>query len=194
MNFVVGLIVRRPESMNMLVDKAPDTLREQMQVEGDRMIADQIIPGNPLLEKFAQSHYPGLVENSGRLLAPEIVENGPWREALAKREWWVWNFGSVVGYTGSQVTSDRLPVCLGLAYSDPNSLILLPLSPTKVLCITSKERRKELRKAGIGRLSLEVIKAVATCSQRFVFGDGEVNTNVVERILKAKPQPLADVE
>ncbi len=187
-NFVISLIIRRPESMEMLVKEGPDTLRQYVEVEDKKLLSEDVFNLTPRLQEYANAELPGLIENSGRLLAPEIIVNGDWRDALLARQWRVADHSQYLSTVGSLITCDRLPVCLGLSYSDPNSLIVLPISPHRVIYISSPERNAEERESGDGILALATNKAMAACCTRFVFSNDRANKNVIERVLRSRSQ------
>jgi hypothetical protein len=186
LDFIVALIIRRPESMTLLVNESPDTLQRSLEAESEAMLAEKIVELHPKLEEFTKLNFPGLIENAGRLLVPEIIGDGRWQEALARRKWGIWDFSSVSDAVGTQLTCDRLPICLGLSFSDENSLILLPIGPKKVLFATSESNYERLIRVGAGRLALEINKSVASCSSGYVYGNQEANSNVIDRMLRAR--------
>jgi len=185
--FVMSLIVRRPENIDRLNQEAPMELARNMAKQDEeiqRELRDAGVTDTITLLEYAQKNRPGWVENFGNLMISPIVGDQRRADWLIRRKWWT------VDYEGTsvipQITSDRGVTCLGVALDDPNSMVILPLSPLRVLYITSDEGKQRLQALGKGRLGLNTIKVVAANARTFVLGTRKTNRNLVERHL-ARP-------
>lgn len=184
-HFIKSLIVRSPERIEMLIRGAPVDFAEQLNARNDAVqqeLVDAGVHDAPSLLEYAQRHRPGLIENFGHQLIPEIISEPRRAEWLLGRKWWT------VDYTGTdafpQITSDRGVTYVGLSFDDPKSIVILPLSPSLVLYITSEEDRVRLQKLGKGWLGVNTIKTVAVQARTFVYGTRETNRNLLEKSLR----------
>jgi hypothetical protein len=189
-HFIMSLIVRRPESVELLRSEAPTEFARNLE-HRDEAIRQELrcagVTEAPTLLEYAQRHRPGMIENFGNLLISPIVADRKRAEWLLRRRWWA------VDYDGTsvvpQITSDRGVTCLGIALDDPRSMVILPLSPRHVLYITSEQDQARLQTLGRGLLGLSTIKAVAGNARRFVYGTKEANQNLIRKYLARSASP-----
>jgi hypothetical protein len=126
--FILALIVRRPESVGMLDEQSAPLLRQNM-ARVDRESPDEFEATS--LEEWTEATHPGLIENSGRLMVGNIIADQKIGEKLMDRAWWTADYRNTS--TWPQPTSDKALSTLGRAFTDPDRLLVLPLSPDIVL-------------------------------------------------------------
>lgn len=189
-HFITSLIVRRPENVELLNRLAPTDFKRNLIARNEAVqqeLREVDMIDAPTLLEYTQKHHPGLIENFGNLLISPIAADEKRAEWLFRRRWWT------VDYDGTsvmpQITSDRGVTCLGTAFDDPNSMVILPLSPRCVLYVTSEQDKSRLEAFGNGLIGLNTIKAVAGNARTFVYGTRETNRNLIKKNLP-RPAPL----
>lgn len=183
--FMQSLIVRHPVNKHLLMEKATEQFKRTMAVTDEKIAVEggetaQRFGFSSLLD-YTESVHPGLVENIGRFIMPEVIADRKYRQKLLEMDCWSIDFAG--NSAAPLLTTDRPLTMLGKGLLDPDVVLILPLSPTVVLYQTSAGVRNRMLADGIGPLCVRTQKAVLRGAWRFAFGTRSSNTHLVERYL-----------
>lgn len=183
--FCSSLMARSPGALELLKQGASNKLIALLLDEKSKLPAD-----DPLLQKFpdpvaaTRHHFPGLIENIDRLMLPKLSFGSKLIDSLANRQWCLFDFSSTS--IGSIPLPDTGIACIGGRMDAANSVVVLPIGPTKVLYFASAEMIQTLIRTGAGRLGIATIETIVLTARMFVYGNMDVNANILERQFKAK--------
>jgi hypothetical protein len=186
--FILSLIVRAPENVELLIAQTPEELKRNMALAEPkiRVELEEVATAGDVLSllSYAEKVHPGLIQNSGKFMMPGIIADRKFGERLYKMDWWA------IDFTGTSAVphfaSDRAVVLVGTGLDDPNAVLALPLSPCIVLYVSAPGQKSRLLGQGKGLLGINTMRAVLSSSRRFAYGIRGSNTNLAEKYL---PKP-----
>jgi hypothetical protein len=185
MAFCSSLIARSPILVGMTDSTASDSLKKLLVEEFAKAPAD-----DPLKTHFKDPidatyrYFPGLIENVGKLLIPKIALDSRFIENLGARQWCLFDFSRTS--VGTIPLPDTGLIAIGSGFETPDSIVALPIDRQKVLYFASAETLDRLIGVGAGRLAIATVESAVIKARTFVFGDMNVNSNILERQFRAK--------
>jgi hypothetical protein len=133
------------------------------------------------LGEYVDQVHPGLAENIGRVLMTDIIVDAGYLRRILDLQWLLADFSSVA--MGTVVTCDRLPVTVGNGLDDPDVVLILPLSPQKVLYLCRPGLQTRMSAGGKEPLGIWTQRMILSRARRFAFGRTDANVNVITRYL-----------
>jgi hypothetical protein len=185
MAFCSSLIARSPTALDILGNNVSEELKRLLNEEHSRLPDDDPIKtryGDPV--DATHKFFPGLIENIGKLILPKLAFDSQFVSILRERQWCLVDFSNTS--VGTIPIPDTGLISAGAKFLDPDSIIALPIGPRKVLYFAREKHIERLIAVGSGRLAIATIESAVNMARRFVFGDVEVNTNILERQFKKK--------
>jgi hypothetical protein len=184
--FILSLIVRQPEQVAYLNRRAPGDFQTTMAAQ-DRQSTDdpRLSPttyGFGSLRQYVEQVHPGFAENIGRFLMTDIIVDERYLRRLLDLQWMLADFSTVA--MGSVVTCDRLPVIVGKGLDDPRVVVILPLSPRKVIYLCQPELLPLLEAGGKGSLGVWTQRMILFSARQFAFGRNDANINLIKKYLR----------
>jgi hypothetical protein len=183
--FILSLIVRQPEQVGYLNNRAPDDFQAVMAVQDQAATDDPDL--SPMtysfgtLRQYVEEFHPGLSENIGRFLMTDIIADERYLRRILDLQWLEADFSTVA--MGSVVTCDRLPIIVGTGLDDPHMVAILPLSPQKVIYLCPPELLPKLAAGGKGRLGIWTQQMILSSARQFAFGRSDSNINLIKKYL-----------
>jgi hypothetical protein len=187
--FILSLIVRNPDKVRYLSEHSPGDFQKSItaqEVRASDTSESSVSYGFGSLYDYVQTAHPGLIENIGRVIMSDIIVDQHYLRRLFDKVWWVADFSTTS--FGTVVATDRLPLILGTGLDDPNSIVVLPLGPRKVLYLAPDSFQHRLAAWGLGVLGVWTQRLLLSNARQYAFGDRRANLNLVTRYL---PKPLS---
>lgn len=178
--FTLAVIVRRPESVTLLHEQSAPLLRQNI-AKVEKSSPEEFTTQS--LEEWAEATHPGAIENSGRLMIGQIIADPKFGEHLMERTWWTVDYRGTS--TWPQPTSDKAVSALGRSFTDPDRVLVLPLSPDIVLYGSSEGRKRQLLELGRGRLGLWTMRVTISEARRYVYGVAATNRTLIAQYLRS---------
>lgn len=188
--FIQSLIVRHPAKLHHIREKATEQFKQTMAAADEQMALEKgeapLTFGYSSLLDYAEKAHPGLVENIGRFMMPEIIADEKYRQKLLDMDRWTINFDG--NAAAPMLTTDRPLVMLGSGLLDPNVALVLPLSPNVVLYLTPTGWRGRMLAEGRGPLCVWTQRIILKGAWRFAFGTSSSKINLIERYLPRRDE------
>ncbi|MBL8559180.1 MAG: DUF4238 domain-containing protein [Hyphomonadaceae bacterium] len=129
--FLVSLRMRQPHMVAALKEGAATELRRSMATDPEEYEVHVGASDPPTLEAWAEQRYPGIVENFGLSFFHELVDSPVVGKKIFDMKWWVWDVASA----GSELLLADHPCIFSAGIDDPDLLLAMPISPTKVFSL-----------------------------------------------------------
>lgn len=133
--FLMSLKLREPAQVELLKLEASETLRHSLRDKPEEFQALAKDSNNPTLEDWTEAKFPGLISNFGINLIAGLVDDEKAATLFFEMKWWVWDFSRV---KFDLILSDR-PLILTGPLTKPETIVALPISPSKAFMGTQKE-------------------------------------------------------
>lgn len=133
--FLMSLRLRQPDIIQMLRQGAEEQLRENMARQPYEYEELAGVNDPSTLEEWTERQYPGLIENFGLSIFPELVNNQDIGNQILNMRWWLWDFSDI---EHDLLIADH-PCIFTTGINDPNLVVALPITPKKVFMATQSE-------------------------------------------------------
>lgn len=127
--FLLSLRLRQPEIIDMLRRDAEEQLRKDLATQPHEYQELSGVDDPLTLEEWTENEYPGLIENFGISIFPELVNNPNIGNQILNMKWWLWDFSDI---EHDLLISDH-PCIFTSGINDDNLVIALPITPKKLL-------------------------------------------------------------
>ena len=136
MYFIMSLPPRAPEVVSRLHAEGSKYLKASLDEKPEEYEAISESDDPPTLTEWAGQQVPGLIENFGKMSLPNFICNPEIGQKILGMKWWLWDFK---GQKNHLLLADR-PCIFTTGVDDPDSVIVLPISPWKAFMATKTER------------------------------------------------------
>ena len=184
--FVMSLHVRNPERVEQIRQAAADGLRQSLRADPEEYETRRGPGDPPTLLEWAEQNTPGIFDDQGIRLLPDIVQHRPTLEAIVKMRWMT--VGTAEGFP-DLLTGDR-PVYMSHGVNDERCFIVVPMSPKFMFFATRDPAMFDRVLAlGIESVTKQVNGFMATQAAQSVYGANERHLRFVENRLRSKVVP-----
>ena len=179
--FLIAQRLRTPEMIEYLRTEASDDFRANLNLDTEEYERERDVGDPQTLEEWTEENRPGLIENFGLFMLPEMIDNPKFHNEIRTMGWWTEDFS---GASVDLLTSDR--PCLFV--SSPNGKIrvfAIPLTPQLAFFACNEAwMRRELLSRGISKLAKYLNESIVRAAVESVYGTGRQHFRFVERRLR----------
>ena len=133
--FLMSLRLRQPDIIDMLRQDAEIELRANMARQPNEYEELAGVNDPSTLEEWTEREYPGLIENFGLSIFPELVNNHNIGNHILNMKWWLWDFSD----TNHDLLIADHPCIFTTGIKEQNLVIALPITPKKTFMATQSE-------------------------------------------------------
>ncbi|MEE8294385.1 MAG: DUF4238 domain-containing protein [Sphingomonadales bacterium] len=184
-HYLVAQRLRIPESIHEVRKRGSLVLKAKLLENPEDFLEIKGTEKEKTLLDWVDKNFVGLLDNFGMLILPSIITDQTINKKISEMHWWVQDFSRA---TVPLLTSDR-PLWIFSGVADPNCVIGLPLSPTKMFFaaydLDVKETFRRKTENYLVRLANRTL--ILQAKERIY---GRATTSFIEKTLKGKsPTP-----
>ncbi len=149
--FLVSLRLRQPHMIDLLRTQAAEGLRKSLASDPEEYEPFAGPDDPPTLEAWAESRFPGVVENFGMSFFHELVNSWDAAKKLLPMKWWLWDFSTC----GNELLLADQPCIFTSGIDDPELMVALPISPAKAFMMTRSDRAADALRGQVPKVLLQ---------------------------------------
>jgi hypothetical protein len=185
--FLLSLRMRQPWAVEKVRNEAPDTLKEQLNLEPAEYDVLRKEEGPRTLAEWVDINEPQIYKNLGMKMLPNLITNPPQAEKLFQMRWWTQPFLKPIP---DLMIGDE-PLLMWGGMDHPKCLIVLPLNPRLAFIATPNEAiRANIHHTDPKMLAAQINEATVLGAHKRVFATGEQHRRFIENRMKRFPDVL----
>jgi hypothetical protein len=178
--FVMSLLVRNPEKVEHITNRADHGLRQSLLADPEEYEAVRGAEDPPTLVEWVEQKTPEILSNFGKQILPDIITHQPTGDAIIRMRWWTIDIAD--GFP-DLLTCDR-PVYMSHGVMDERCFIALPLSPRFVFIATwSQSTFDSLMSRGNKAVTKSINEIMVAQAEKYVYGAHDRHLRFVENRL-----------
>lgn len=184
--FLMSLQVRQPNIVTQLILDSSEELSRKLE-DGPEEYSVLAKEDDPIsLSEWVEARFPGLIENFGLSIFPELVDNKNVGDKLLGMRWWLWDFS---GLRNHLVLADH-PCIFTAGIDEPDLIVALPIGPTKAFLATRSHRASDgLRRQDRRRLLAWINERSISQAVARVFAMNESPRRFIANRVRTPRQP-----
>jgi hypothetical protein len=185
--FLMAARMRGPEMVEELQKVARRHLEENLLRDPHEYQAVRRDGDPPTLLEWAEQRIKPRMDNSGKFILPDLVQNDKIGDAIIRMKWATLDLSAA---KHELLTSDQ-PFVMTRGLDDPTCIVAFPLSPSFAFVAThDRKMEQHIRGLGVDKVVRALNELVTHQAARFVYGRTKDHLRFVERRLRRSNQPL----
>jgi len=186
--FLMSLALRDPATVAKTHTDARSELVSKLLRNPEEYDAIRGEDAPPTFYGWVETHIPHLLDNFGKLILPDLIENEEIGTVMIRMRWSAFDLSS----SGlSLLTGDR-PFIRAHGLKDKRCVIVLPISPRFAFIAThAPETERGLLNAGTKRLARDINARIVAQAVKHVYGVSDSHLQFVENRLAPASHELA---